>query len=153
MGKKKQIGVYINLVNCKLIRFLSSSLKDNDINLTTEQFVVMDTLWQQGKMPQSQIAQMMHKDKNSITQFIDLLEHKKLVRRCKHPTDKRINDVEVTEIGQALHEKTHKVATSTMSQVLKDLSKEELDLLEKILCRIDGNIDEAEKAKNHPKCQ
>ena len=134
------------MLNCKLIRLLSANFKKNGINLTSEQFIVMDTLWRQGKMPQGSIAAMMHKDKNSITQFIDSLEKKKLVRRCERPVDRRVKDIEVTEEGEALRERTIEVATDTMCNVLKGFSSEELDSLERILSLIDANIDNAEEA-------
>ena len=144
MGKQQRIGVYINMLNCKLIKILSANFRRAGINLTCEQFIVMDTLWRQGKMTQSAIAAMMHKDKNSITQFIDSLERKKLVRRLERPSDRRINDIEVTEQGEALREKTIKVATGTMHIVLKGFSGNELDAFENMLALIDANIDKAD---------
>lgn len=144
MGKRQRIGVYINMLNCKLIKLLSANFKKNGINLTSEQFIVMDTLWRQGKMPQSSIAAMMHKDKNSITQFIDSLEKKKLVRRCERPVDRRVNDIEVTEEGEALREKTLKVATDTMRVVLNGFSSDDMDAIERMLSLIDTNINNAE---------
>lgn len=144
MGKQQRIGVYINMLNCKLIKLLSASFKKSGIDLTTEQFIVMNTLWCEGKMPQSAIASMMHKDKNSITQFIDSLERKKLVRRQERPTDRRVNDIVVTEMGWALRDKTVEVATVTMRKVLNGFSGEDLDNLQKMLCLIDNNIDNIE---------
>ena len=144
MGKQQRIGVYINMLNCKLIKLLSASFKKSGIDLTTEQFIVMNTLWREGNMPQSAIASMMHKDKNSITQFIDSLERKKLVRRQERPTDRRVNDIVVTEMGWALRDKTVEVATVTMRKVLNGFSGEDLDNLQKMLCLIDNNIDNIE---------
>ncbi len=132
------------MLNCKLIKLLSASFKKSGIDLTTEQFIVMNTLWREGKMPQSAIASMMHKDKNSITQFIDSLERKKLVRRQERPTDRRVNDIVVTEMGWALRDKTVEVATVTMRKVLNGFSGEDLDNLQKMLCLIDNNIDNIE---------
>jgi len=146
MGKQQRIGVYINMLNCKLIKLLSASFKKFGINLTTEQFIVMNTLWREGKMPQSSIALLMHKDKNSITQFIDSLERKKLVRRHERSTDRRVKDIEVTEMGRALREKTVEVATITMRKVLNGLSSEDLDNLQRMLCLIDSNISSIEES-------
>ena len=87
---------------------------------------------------------MMHKDKNSITQFIDSLEKKKLVRRCERPVDRRVNDIEVTEEGEALREKTLKVATDTMRVVLNGFSSDDMDAIERMLSLIDTNINNAE---------
>lgn len=130
------------MLNFKLIKLLSANLKEKGVNLTSEQFIVMDILWRNGKMPQSSIAAQMHKDKNSITQFIDSLERKKLVRRCERPTDHRINDIEVTAQGEALHKTTIEVATETMQSIFNGLSDDELDTFERLLQVVNANIDE-----------
>ena len=41
----KKIAVYINIVNCSLIKYFAKELSRNDINLTPEQYLVMDILW------------------------------------------------------------------------------------------------------------
>ena len=41
----KQVGVYVNILNCKLKKHLAEVFKKNGVNLTGEQYLVMDTLW------------------------------------------------------------------------------------------------------------
>ena len=72
----KQVGLMVNILNCKLKKHIASVFKSEGINLTAEQFLVMDTLWNQGEMTQQSIAYLIQKDKNSVTQFIDNLEKK-----------------------------------------------------------------------------
>ena len=72
----KEIAVYINLVACKLKQYISSMLKQSNVQLTPEQFLLIDILWNQGPMSQQKMADTLHKDKNSITKLADALEKK-----------------------------------------------------------------------------
>ena len=66
----KQVGVYVNILNCKLKKHLSEVFKKNGVNLTAEQYLVMDTLWNEGTLTQQAIAFIIQKDKNSVTDAV-----------------------------------------------------------------------------------
>ena len=48
----KQAGVYVNILNCRLKKYLAEVFKKNGVNLTAEQYLVMDTLWNEGTLTQ-----------------------------------------------------------------------------------------------------
>ena len=98
----KKIAVDINILNCSLIKIFSKELSKNNINLTPEQYLVMDILWDQGTLSQQAIADIIQKDKNSVTKFIDSLEKKGLVSRVVNKNDRRINNIIVSEEGLSL---------------------------------------------------
>ena len=141
----KKIAVYINIVNCSLIKYFAKELSRNDINLTPEQYLVMDILWDAEVMSQQAIADIIQKDKNSVTKFIDSLEKKGLVYRQVNKTDRRVNNIVVSEEGMRLKAKTTEVAIGMMRNVLKDIKEEDLMALDKVMNQIKENIDEAEK--------
>ena len=74
----KEIAVELNLAACKLKQYTSSKLKQSHVDLTPEQFLVIDMLWNQGPMSQQRMADTIHKDKNSVTKLVDALEKKVL---------------------------------------------------------------------------
>ena len=141
----KKIAVYINIVNCSLIKYFAKELSRNDINLTPEQYLVMDILWDAEVMSQQAIADIIQKDKNSVTKFIDSLEKKGLVYRQVNKTDRRVNNIVVSEEGMKLKAKTTEVAIGMMRNVLKDIKEEDLMALDKVMNQIKENIDEVEK--------
>ena len=141
----KKIAVYINIVNCSLIKYFAKELTRNGINLTPEQYLVMDILWDAEVMSQQAIADIIQKDKNSVTKFIDSLEKKGLVYRQVNKTDRRVNNIVVSEEGMKLKAKTTEVAVGMMRNVLKDIKEEDLMALDKVMNQIKENIDEAEK--------
>ena len=122
----KQAGVYVNILNCKLKKHLSEVFKKNGVNLTAEQYLVMDTLWNEGTLTQQAIAFIIQKDKNSVTQFIDNLEKKGLVTRSVSKDDRRVNNIVVTKEGMALKDSTKKLAIETMEKALEGIPEQDV---------------------------
>lgn len=137
----KKIAVNINILNCSLIKYFAKELNKNDINLTPEQYLVMDILWDAEMLSQQAIADIIQKDKNSVTKFIDSLEKKGLVYRTVNKNDRRINNIKVSEEGMKLKNKTTEVAVKMMGNVLKDIKEEDLIAFDKVMNQIKSNID------------
>ena len=74
----KEIAVELNLTGCKLKQFIATKLKEMDVPLTPEQFMLIDLLWNQGAMSQQQLADQLQKDKNSVTKLVDAIEKRDL---------------------------------------------------------------------------
>ena len=72
----KEVAVVINLTGCKLKQFIAAKLRQANVPLTPEQFMLIDLLWNQGPMSQQQLADQMQKDKNSVTKLVDAIERK-----------------------------------------------------------------------------
>ncbi|MBR4155317.1 MAG: MarR family transcriptional regulator [Bacteroidales bacterium] len=139
----KKIAVYINIVNCSLIKYFAKELSRNNINLTPEQYLVMDILWDAEVLSQQAIADIIQKDKNSVTKFIDSLEKKGLVYRQVNKTDRRVNNIVVSEEGMKLKSRTTEVAISMMRNVLNNIKEEDLVALDNVMNQIKYNIDKA----------
>ena len=136
----KQAGVYVNILNCRLKKHLAEVFKKNGVNLTAEQYLVMDTLWNEGTLTQQAIAFIIQKDKNSVTQFIDNLEKKGLVTRSVAKDDRRVNNIVVTEEGMALKDSTKQLAIETMNKALEGIPEEDVLIFVDVLKKICGNI-------------
>ena len=137
----KQVGVWVNILNCKLKKHLAAVFKANGINLTAEQFLVMDTLWNQGEMTQQTIAYIIQKDKNSVTQFIDNLEKKGLVQRAVDASDRRVNNIKLSKEGMAMKDNTKAVAIEAINRILDGISEADLQTFVKVLNRACDNIE------------
>ncbi|MBO5853539.1 MAG: hypothetical protein J6Q61_02250, partial [Bacteroidales bacterium] len=67
------------------------------------------------------------------------------VYRQVNKTDRRVNNIVVSEEGMKLKTKTTEVAIGMMRNVLKNIKEEDLMALDKVMNQIKENIDEAEK--------
>ena len=136
----KQVGVFVNILNCKLKKHLAEVFKKNGVNLTAEQYLVMDTLWNEGTLTQQAIAFILQKDKNSVTQFIDSLEKKGLVSRSVAKQDRRVNNIVVTEEGMALKDSTKQIAINAMNEILGGIPEDDLQTFVSVLKQVCTNI-------------
>ena len=132
----KQAGVYVNILNCRLKKYLTEVFKKNGVNLTAEQYLVMDTLWNEGTLTHF----IIQKDKNSVTQFIDNLEKKGLVARSVAKDDRRVNNIVVTAEGMALKDSTKQLAIDTMNKALEGIPEDDVQTFVTVLKKVCGNI-------------
>ena len=139
----KQVGVYVNIVNCKLKKYIAEAFKKNSVNLTGEQYLVMDTLWNEGTLTQQAIAFILQKDKNSVTQFIDNLEKKGLVTRSVAKQDRRVNNIMLTPEGMALKDSTKQLAINTMNELVAGIPEQDLNTFVSVLKQICDNISDS----------
>ena len=122
----KEIAVEINLTGCKLKQFIASKLKQMGVPLTPEQFMLIDLLWNHGEMSQQQLADLMQKDKNSVTKLVDAIEKKGFVVRRQNRTDRRSNTLVLTENANQLKPGAKLKGISILDQMLEGISEEEL---------------------------
>ena len=137
----KESGVLVNILNCKLKKHMAAVFKAHGINLTAEQFLVMDALWNQGEMTQQNIAYIIQKDKNSVTQFVDNLEKKGLVQRVVDSSDRRVNNISLSKIGLEMKDNTKKVAIEAINDILEGIPENDLRAFVNVLNRACNNIE------------
>ena len=136
----KEIAVYLNLAACQFKQYTATALRNNNIDLTPEQFLLIDLLWNLGPMSQQKLADSMHKDKNSITKLVDALEAKGFVERQRDKNDRRSNTVVTTEKSQAIKDRTKEFGISMLDDMLEGISEEELRSFLSTLDKISKNL-------------
>lgn len=136
----KQIGVFLNLVHNKFKQYVSEIFEDQGYNITPEQFVVMDTLWDEGTLTQQEIADIVMKDKNSIVKLVDGLERRDLVRRLSNPKDRRQNLIEVTDYAMSIKEKVTELAMEAVDHIIKGIPKEQMKTFIVVLSKMADNM-------------
>jgi len=137
----KQMAVCLNFAECRLKQYTSSALRRANIDLTPEQFLLLDLLWNQGTMTQQKMADTMRKDKNSITNLVDALERKGYVVRRQSASDRRSNMLVLTETAEALKQKAKEVGIYTLDSILAGISDEEISNFIVVLERMTANMD------------
>lgn len=137
----KEIAVNVNILNSRIKKFFLDRLRDHGINITPEQYLVLDILWEQQSLSQQNIANIIQKDKNSVTKIIDSLEKKNLVRRVVDKNDRRINKIELSDEALALEEITTEVAINFMNCVVKGIDDQDLETFAKVMRQLKNNLE------------
>lgn len=139
----KEIAVELNLTGCKLKQFIAAKLRQMEVPLTPEQFILIDLLWNQGSMSQQQLADQMQKDKNSVTKLVDALERKGFVVREQNRQDRRSNTLVLTEKAEGLKHGAKQKGISILDEMLVGISEEELRSFLMILHKLNRNMTSA----------
>jgi DNA-binding MarR family transcriptional regulator len=134
----------LNLTGCKLKQFIAAKLRQMDVPLTPEQFILIDLLWNQGSMSQQQLADQMQKDKNSVTKLVDALERKGFVVREQNRQDRRSNTLILTEKAEGLKPGAKQKGISILDEMLIGISEEELRSFLVTLGKLNRNMTVAE---------
>ena len=122
----KEITVELHLTGNKLKRYIAAMLRLQNVPLTPEQFMLIDLLWNEGAMSQQQLADLMQKDKNSVTTLVDAIERKGLVVRRQNANDRRSNTIMLTEKAIEIKQETKRKGVSILDRMLEGISEEEL---------------------------
>ena len=139
----KEVAVELNLTGCKLKQFIASKLRQMEVPLTPEQFILIDLLWNQGSMSQQQLADQMQKDKNSVTKLVDALERKGFVVRKQNRQDRRSNTLVLTEKAEGLKHGAKQKGISILDEMLVGISEEELRSFLVTLHKLNRNMTSA----------
>lgn len=140
MVLEKQILMFLNIAHNSVKQCMSEVFRKGGFNLTPEQFLVMDTLWDEGVLTQQQIADITMRDKNSIVKLIDGLENRKLVRRVSNPKDRRQNLIEVTPYSRKIKDKVTELSLESVATIVGDIPREDLESFVKTLARMEKNM-------------
>lgn len=134
----KSIGMYINYINRKILRFLSLNLKK--YNITTEQWSILLHLLEKDGVNQKQLAKKVDKDQATLVRILDILERKKLVVRKKSAEDRRSFLIYLTVEGKKLEDEVYPFVENLFGNIINEISKDQLDLFIDTLNRIEKNI-------------
>jgi DNA-binding MarR family transcriptional regulator len=136
----KEITVELHLTGCKLKQHIATMLRQQDVPLTPEQFMLIDLLWNHGEMSQQEIADQLHKDKNSVTKLVDAIERKGFVVRQQNKNDRRSNTLVLTEKAMFLKPVAKQKGISILDKMLEGISEEELRAFLETLHKLNQNM-------------
>lgn len=122
-------------INRRLIR----NFRENNLEITPEQWTVLLFLWEKDGVSQQELCNATFKDKPSMTRLIDNMERQNLVVRIASKSDRRTNLVYLTRSGRELEESARMVANRTLKEALAGLSIEELRVSQEVLRKVFSN--------------
>lgn len=148
----KRIAVMLNLVHFKFKRNVAITFEKYGFDITPEQFLILDSLWDDNKgLSQQQIACIVMKDKNSVSKLIDGLEKKGLIVRIPDKADRRQNIVKVTDKALKISEEIQEVAMLAVDNIISGIDEKDMDTFINVLSLISENMDrlaEEQKEEN-----
>lgn len=138
----KNFGAYIDRT-IKIIRqnYLKA-FKEIDVDLTTEQWVLLDSLYDSDGVSQNDLANGSFKNAPTVSRIVDLLCKKGLTERKRFENDKRRYKVFLTKKGKDTYKRTKPVVLKLRKQGWKNLSDEDYDDFLRIMNQIFENFED-----------
>ncbi len=129
IGETRALKTYVKLmraaesITARVHRHLSSS------GLTVSQFGVLEAIYHVGPLSQKELGRKILRSSGNITMVIDNLEKRRLVRRERDTSDRRIFIVHLTVEGQALIRKIFPSHAALITAELSVLDAEDQNIL------------------------
>lgn len=119
--------------------YAQRQLKANGFNITIDQWLIIKAILENPGITQNEIGDLVFKDNASVTRIIDLLVKSEFITRDLHPTDRRKTNLKVTESGKKIITEVQALVESNRKIALKNISDEELEIMNSALLKISEN--------------
>ena len=136
----KYFGTYIER-NFKIIKntFLQE-FKKAHIDITTDQWIILDLLYQEDGVSQNHLAAKSAKDAPTTSRIIDLMCKKGLTERRKVENDRRMHHIFLTKFGKDTYHKILPIAEKLREQGWGNLNDEDYETFLRIMNQVYDNF-------------
>ncbi|MGN9160021.1 MarR family winged helix-turn-helix transcriptional regulator [Clostridium sulfidigenes] len=122
----------------KLADEFNRRLQEN--GTTRVQWIALFYIGKAGEISQKELSDYMDIKESSMVRLIDRMEKEELVERRKDSEDRRITKIILTDKGKFLKEELMPRGQEFQDDVLKGISKENLEIFKEVLKRMTDNI-------------
>ena len=137
----KLIGFLIIKGEVCIKRKILSLFLEKGYNLTFEQWTVLNVLYEEPGIIQSEIAVKTYKDKTNITRILDVLSKNGYIIRDRTGNDRRSSSIYLTESGKNIFDDLIPSIRSINEEFKKGISDEELKVFTNVLEKIYKNAE------------
>ncbi len=124
------VNVTANAVKNRFAKFLKP------YGIAPEQFATMQMLKENPEISQTEMANLHHKDKTTITRMIDSLSKKEFIIKEKLDGDRRTNSIKLSKKGYEVIDEMDKIVIPILEYQKKLFSNEELKVFMSVLDRL-----------------
>ncbi|WP_346915779.1 MarR family transcriptional regulator [Clostridium sp.] len=107
---------------------------------TRVQWIALFYIGKAGEISQKELSDYMDIKESSMVRLIDRMEKEELVERRKDSEDRRITKIILTDRGKFLKEELMPIGQEFQNDVVKGISKENLEVFKEVLQRMTYNI-------------
>ena len=133
----KEMLSLVSKIHEKGNRFIIEELKNNGAKgLAPSHGDILVCLYKNGKMTMKDIANRIHRTKPTVTVLVDKLEKLGYLKREASNEDSRSTNIVLTQKGEDFKVTFEKISNDLNKTLYKNLSKEESELIEKLLRKV-----------------
>ena len=121
---------------------LQRIFKAYGFDITVEQWMILLVLWKQNGQTQQQIANIIGKDKGTVSPQLDGLEKRELIMRLQDKNDKRRNVVCLTQKGKDLEDELSPLGFANIEIARYGIPEEDMKTCMEVLRKVCKNLEE-----------
>lgn len=129
------LGQTMNLIKLGLMQ----KLKDNQLNLSVEQYIMMHAINLRDDITQQDLSNHFQRDKSIILRQVNTLIELRYVVRLQDLDDKRKKNLVLTKKGFEILEQARKLSLEISNELLEGVTEQELKDFESVLNKIQTN--------------
>jgi MarR family transcriptional regulator, 2-MHQ and catechol-resistance regulon repressor len=130
------LGAYVKLLRAGRAVLARVEPRLAATGLTVTQFGVLEAILHKGPLGQRDLGRKVLTSPGNMTDLIDKLEARGLLRRTRHKTDRRAVVVELTDEGRALIQPLFSAHASDIAAAMAGLNRDELRQLSALLRKL-----------------
>lgn len=138
--KAKELLRSMGEVRYSLRQFISARLKEEGTDITVELLEILAYLYRKDGMNQQEIADLMIKDKSSMTYQIDGLVKRELVKRVEDENDRRNKLIFLTEKGKNVQTMLHSWVAELYEKSVMGIEEKEIDTALAMVQKMSENL-------------
>jgi DNA-binding MarR family transcriptional regulator len=139
---EKQVGYFLERTTRNVKLAFTKKFKALNIDLTPEQWVMLDKLSQENSLSQVELANASFKNAPTISRIIDVMEKKQLVKREKATDDRRSYKITLTTEGKKLVKKIRPHVSGLREKSWNQLSDKDYTEFIRIINQVFDNFSE-----------
>ena len=116
---------------------LSHFIAGLNIDITAEQFAVLDVIYNGVDICASDVSKILAKDKSNVKRIVEILENKGLIeRRQGRKNNRLVNYLQISDKGKTFADKYINIIKEYMVEIFTEISDEEEQFLRKIIVKL-----------------
>jgi len=135
---RQSVGYYVKRCSNLLSRRIGEILQEHD--LTSVHWVVLACLWRQDGQPVTYLAKQLQQIGGTLTGVLDRMEKRKLVKRKRHPQDRRVYRVYLTAQGVALKDELPVLVQKMWTGIFKGIDPGDIDNFSNLINHLLANL-------------
>lgn len=136
MDVSKSITYHVTKTGNTLRRLTAKKIRSAGLDITPEESVILNQLWDRGRQSLAELAQWTVKEPSALTRQVDSLVQKGYLKRQQSASDRRGVEVSLTSKGSALEAQFERTGIRQLDKHLVGSLGESPEKLLEILSRI-----------------
>ncbi len=137
-------GFLLSMVHQLMGRVFNRLLREHGIELNSAQGRILFVLWEEDRIPITELAHATMLSKSTLTSMLDRLEETGHIRREHSPEDRRVTLIAVTERNRLLRDRYDQVSREMTELFYEGFTLDEIAAFELGLRRILVNLKKCE---------